>query len=165
MKNLLVMRHSKSDWENSSLSDFDRPLNDRGLKSAPLMGKELLKRNKVPDLIISSPANRAKTTAILAAEACGYNDTIIYDQEFYFGSMDEIIKTIIKNGNHHQTMMIVGHNPTSESLIYRLLRGQMHIQMPTAAIASILFDIDDWRELKAKTGDLEWLIIPKGLHA
>lgn len=163
MKNLLIMRHAKSDWGSDSQTDFDRPLNERGLKSAPLMGKELARRNKIPGLIISSPANRAKTTAKLAAESCGYNQNIRFEQEFYFGSIDEILNIIMAVGNEYDTIMTVGHNPTSESLIYRLLKEHRHQQMPTAAVASINFNIDEWNQLKPNSGELEWLIIPREL--
>jgi phosphohistidine phosphatase len=165
MKNLFIMRHAKSDWGNSSLSDFDRPLNDRGKKSAPLMGKELLIRNKIPELIISSPANRAKTTAKMVAESCGYKGEIIFDQEFYFGTLDGIIDEIKKKGSNAQSIMVVGHNPTWESLVYRLSKSGSSIQMPTAAIASIAFEIDSWKELEPKSGYLEFLIIPKDINA
>jgi phosphohistidine phosphatase len=84
MKNLLIMRHAKSDWSDSSLADFDRPLNSRGKKAAPFMGNELLKRKKIPDLIISSPANRAKSTAKKVAEAVGYKNEIQFEKRFLF---------------------------------------------------------------------------------
>ncbi len=163
MKNLLVMRHAKSDWGNSSLSDFDRPLNNRGIKAAPLMGKELLKRNKVPELIVSSPANRAKTTAEMASFACGYKNDIIHEKEFYFGSIDEIIKLFKAFDDQYERIMVVGHNPTSESLIYKLIKENQHIEMPTAAVASLVFDINSWQDLEIKSAKLEWLISPKQL--
>lgn len=163
MKNLLVMRHAKSDWGNSALSDFDRPLNERGVKSAPLMGKELLKRNKIPELIVTSPANRAKTTAEMTSEACSYKNQIIHEKEFYFGSMDEIIRIIKNFDNSYDRIMIVGHNPTSESLIYKLLKENIPVEMPTAAIASLLFDTDSWQNIGLKTARLDFHISPKQL--
>ena len=163
MKNLLIMRHAKSDWGDSSLSDFDRPLNKRGKKAAPFMGNELSIRNKVPDLIISSPANRAKTTAEKFAESAGYKGTIQHEKDFYFGYIDEIIQVVKKSDKQYERIMIVGHNPTLESLIASLTKNSAYARMPTAAIASILFEIDDWSKLEEKSGTLEWLILPKEL--
>jgi phosphohistidine phosphatase len=163
MKNLIIMRHAKSDWENSSVSDFDRPLNERGLKAATFMGSVVQEKNKIPDLILSSPANRAKTTAKLFAKTCKYPGEIQYNDELYFGSLDEIIKIVKECDNKHQSIMIVGHNPTWESLVYRLLKSTANVQMPTAAIASLIFKIANWHELRPKTGELEFLLIPKEL--
>jgi phosphohistidine phosphatase len=163
MKNLIIMRHAKSDWNVPSKSDFDRPLNERGLKCAPLMGTELIKRNKKLDLIISSPANRAKSTATLFGEAYGFEGVIIYQDQFYFGSIDEILEIIKKTDNKNDCIMIVGHNPTWESLVYRLLKTSVAIQMPTAAMASIMFNIETWENLTPKSGEIEFFLIPKDL--
>lgn len=163
MKNLLIMRHAKSDWSDSSLSDFDRPLNKRGKKTAPFMGQELTKRNKTPHLIISSPANRAKTTAKTVAENCNYEGEIQFERDFYFGYVDEIIEIIKKAEKQHNRIMVVGHNPTLESLVSVLTENNTYESMPTAAIASINFNIDDWSELQKNSGKLEWLLIPKEL--
>ena len=157
------MRHAKSDWSDNSLADFDRPLNNRGKKAAPFMGNELLKRNKTPDLIISSPANRAKTTAEKVAETAGYTKKILLEKDFYFGYIDEIIEILKKVDNQNDTVLILGHNPTFESLLSVLTENNIYARMPTAAIASILFEINDWTNLKKDTGKLEWLILPKEL--
>jgi phosphohistidine phosphatase len=164
MKNLLIMRHAKSDWGDSSLSDFDRPSNNRGLKTAPIMGTELLKRKKVPDLIISSPANRAKTTALLVAESVGFKGEVDFEKEFYFGSLDDIVKKIKNAGNKHNRIMVIGHNPTWESLAYRLSNSGKGIEMPTATIVSLLFNIESWNDLTTKSGELEFVLIPKELE-
>ncbi len=165
MKNLLIMRHAKSDWGNSTLPDFDRPLNNRGKTSAPAMGNELLKRKKIPDLIISSPAKRAKTTAEMVSIVFGLDNPIQFENEFYFGHIAEIIRIVKKTGNSYDRIMVVGHNPTLEDLIDELIIDDNGYSMPTAAIASILFDVDRWEEIDKKTGILEWLIIPKELMA
>jgi len=163
MKNLLIMRHAKSDWGNSSISDFDRPLNDRGKTAAPMMGNELLKRKKSPELIISSPAKRAKSTAEIVLKESGCSQPIQFENEFYFGHIEEIIKIVKKSDNSFERIMVVGHNPTLEDLIDELIIDDNGFSMSTAAIASILFDIDDWAEINKKSGILEWLIIPKDL--
>jgi len=161
MKNLLIMRHAKSDWDNPSISDFDRPLNNRGKASAPLVGHELLKRDKVPELIISSPANRAKTTSELVSKIIGYKQPIQYENEFYFGSIDEMISIIRDTDNLYKRIMIVGHNPTLEELVPDLTGDHIERSLPTAAIVSINFDFDNWNQLGLENGELEFIIIPK----
>ena len=158
------MRHAKSDWGNENLTDFDRPLNKRGNKAAPFMGEEIKKRNKLPDIIISSPANRAKTTAILVAEASNYKKEIVFEKDFYFGYTEDIIGKIKSVDTSIDRIMIVGHNPIWEGLVSSLSKNNPYVTMPTAAIASINFDINDWSELKFGTGTLEWLIKPKELQ-
>lgn len=157
------MRHAKSDWSDSSLSDFDRPLNKRGKKTAPFMGQVISERNKTPDLIISSPANRAKTTAKTVAENCDYKGEIQFERDFYFGYVDEIIEIVKKADQKHDVIMVVGHNPTLESLVSVLTDDNTYESMPTAALASINFNIDDWSKLRKDSGKLEWLLIPKEL--
>ena len=158
------MRHAKSDWDDSSLSDFDRPLNKRGKKAAPFMGKEIKKREALPDIIISSPANRAKNTTKLFVEACKFEKEIIFEKDFYFGYIEDIFKIIKSNSSSINKIMVVGHNPTWEDLVSRLSKNNPYVTMPTAAIASINFDINKWSELNFGTGTLEWLLKPKELQ-
>ncbi len=161
MKNLLLMRHAKSDWSDYSLSDFERPLNKRGLNDAPLMGKQILKHNKNIDLIISSPAKRAKTTAELVAKTVDYQKDIQFEQTFYGGSEDDIEVILTQTEKTQNVVLMVSHNPTIEMLIYSFLKKKQEIIMPTAAIASLLFDVDDWAKIEASKAKLEWLIVPK----
>jgi len=163
MKNLLIMRHAKSDWDNENLTDFERPLNKRGEKAAQFMGEEINKRNKLPDIIISSPANRAKTTAKLFAKASNYTKEIIFEKDFYFGHIEDVLDIIKKMDNSIDRIMVVGHNPTCENFVTELSENYPYVTMPTAAIASINFDIENWSDLEYGIGDLEWLIKPKKL--
>ncbi len=162
MKNLIVMRHAKSDWGNN-LPDIERPLNKRGKKSAPFMGEELIKRNKLPDLIISSPAKRAVSTAKRVIEAINYQKEMLIVKDFYFGYMEHILNSIREIGNENNIIMIVGHNPLWEDLVVELASDNDFIAMPTAAVASLVFEIDDWNLVKENSGKLEWIITPKGL--
>ena len=157
------MRHAKSDWGDAGLSGFDRPLNKRGSKAAPLMAEEMKRRNKAPDIIISSPANRAKTTAELFSEKSGYTNEIVFEKDFYFGYIEDIIKKVKAIDNSINRIMLVGHNPTWEDLVSRLSKNNPYVTMPTAAIASINFNINDWSDLKFGSGNLEWLLKPKEL--
>lgn len=162
MKNLLVMRHAKSDWGNN-LPDIERPLNKRGEKAAPLMAEHLKKKSKIPDLILSSPAKRAKCTADLVKKTLAYSKDIEIVNQFYFGYISDIIYIIKNIDNHHNTVLILGHNPIWEDLVSEFINYEDYVAMPTAAIASIIFDTDDWQKISEKNAKLEWLNTPKNL--
>jgi phosphohistidine phosphatase len=153
MKTLLVMRHAKSDWESGASSDFDRPLNSRGKNDAPEQGKEIKKRKLIPELIISSPANRALSTAKLASKEFDYNDEILLDEDFYFGNITDIVEKIKLTSNKINRIMIVGHNPTWSSIV-ELLSGK-YVEMKTASVAVINFETSKWSEIEKKFGNLE----------
>lgn len=155
------MRHAKSDWGNN-LPDIERPLNKRGKKAAPFMGEELVKRNKTPDLILSSPAKRAVSTAKRVIEAINYQNELVIVKDFYFGYMEHIINSIKSIDNKNNIAMIVGHNPLWEDLVTELSNDGSFVVMPTAAAASLVFEIEDWRMIKEHSGKLEWIITPKG---
>jgi phosphohistidine phosphatase len=153
MKTLLVMRHAKSDWESGASSDFDRPLNSRGKNDAPEQGKEIKKRKLIPELIISSPANRALSTAKLASKEFDYNDEILLDEDFYFGNITDIVEKIKLTSNKINRIMIVGHNPTWSSIV-ELLSGK-YVEMKTTSVAVINFETSKWSEIEKKFGNLE----------
>lgn len=155
------MRHAKSDWGNN-LPDIERPLNNRGKKAAPLMADYLRKADKNIDIILSSPAKRALSTAQIIKEVLNLDKDIQIAKAFYFGYTNELIGTIKAIAHKYDTALIVGHNPVWEDLVSDLT-GNPYITMPTAAIASILFDMDDWQNLNETKAKLEWLITPKSL--
>ncbi len=160
MKKLLIMRHGKSDWGAGSQRDFDRPLNERGKKDAPRIGNELKSRNLTPDLIISSPAERAKMTAEKVAENSGYNKNIKWDESFYFGYFKEVINAVKKVDEQNETVLIVGHNPTWSSLVEHL-SGE-YFDMKTANVCIIEFE-GNWKDLKEKKCTFKNYISPKEL--
>jgi len=160
MVNLLVMRHAKSDWELSQ-SDFDRTLNERGKKDAPLMGKLLKKMDLVPQIILSSTAKRAKSTALLVAAEANYKQEIVWKQSFYLCSTQEIINEIRKLDNAIELAMVVAHNDTMENLVSELTsNGTLKVIMSTASIALISFYCK-WNEIGINTGTLNWILNPK----
>jgi len=161
MKKLLVMRHAKSDWSNDNLSDFDRPLNERGEKSAPYIGKELKKMGLTPELILSSPANRAKSTAILFAKNNGYEKEIKYIDDFYFGNLHDIFKHIKLIDDSIENLMIIGHNPTWENIVNNLNCKQEYFEMSTANLVILSADIKSWSELKDKCFNIQAILKPK----
>src|SRR6478672_2955749 len=152
MKRLYVMRHAKSSWDNPSLADFDRPLNERGLETAPMMGRLIRTRGYIPDVVISSPAKRAKKTATLATEAAGITSSIMFDERIYEANPQTLIKVLSGIGDEAQSAMVVGHNPGMEGLI-RSLTGEA-TAMPTAAFAVIDLDIEKWSDIDYQTGKL-----------
>lgn len=145
MKTLLVLRHAKSSWKNENLADFARPLNNRGKRDAPRMGELIRREDIVPDLIISSSAKRALTTAEAVAMACGYESEIRATRAFYHAWSDDYIEELNEVPDEYVTVMIVGHNPGLEGLVEELT-GEWS-SMPTAALAQIVLEIEQWSEL------------------
>lgn len=162
MKTLLILRHAKSSWDNPALSDYDRPLNKRGKRDAPRMGKYLREQGVIPDRILTSSAKRARKTATKFAKACGYKGKIKRLESFYLAPPGIYLETLQAISNKHQRVMVVGHNPTMEQLV-RHLTGQIE-RMPTAALAHIEISIRSWETLDLHTrGTLINLWTPKTL--
>lgn len=159
MKTLFVMRHAKSDWENPNQSDFERPLNGRGKLAAPKIG-ELMKINKfAPDLIVSSPAVRAKTTAEKVKTAANFDAEIKFDARIYEAAVSDLLAVLAETPNAIERILIVGHNPGLENLV-RNLTGEIRA-MPTAALAEIELQINDWSAIRPDCGKLRNLFTPK----
>ena len=159
MKRLFILRHAKSSWDDASLADYDRPLNERGMENAPFIGRVMKDRGLVPDTVISSPANRARTTAKLAAEAAGIRSAIMFDERIYEASPQTIVKVLSELDSNANSAMVVGHNPGMEGLI-RFLTGEI-TAMPTAALAVIDLDIENWSDVGHNSGTLVEVLRPK----
>lgn len=162
MKNLLIMRHAKSSWEFTNLSDHDRPLNDRGKRDAPRMGKVLLKERLVPQLIISSSAARARSTAEEVAKMSRYNGEISIDSSLYRAGSSAYLNALRRLTNQADTVLIVGHNPDVEHLV-EILTGNV-MTIPTSGLAYVKLSIERWLDLKDdKKGELAKMWRPKEL--
>ncbi len=159
MKTLYILRHAKSSWSNSELSDFERPLNDRGLRAAPFMGELMQKRSFQPSVIVSSPAARAKATAQLVKEAGRIAGAIEYDHNIYEASPQRLREVASGLDDVYESAMIVGHNPGMEGFI-GFLTGRPE-PMPTAALAVIELRIDRWSEIDSECGELQGVVRPK----
>jgi phosphohistidine phosphatase len=147
MKTIYLVRHAKSSRDDTTLPDKDRPLNARGKRVAPRMGERLTKRQVKPDLILSSPANRALTTAVIIAKALDYNlKDIAVDDRLYPGAVDDILNIIHKLGNKLDRVMIVGHNPALAELAHRFSSEITH--MPTCAVAEFTFNAKSWPDVR-----------------
>lgn len=159
MKTLFVLRHAKSSWDNTDLSDFERPLNSRGLDAARFIGSLIYERNLQPQIIVSSPAKRAVQTAVLVKEIAEINKPIEFDERIYEASPLALFNLIREFDDKFESVLLVGHNPGFENLV-RMLTGE-NLEMPTAALARINLDLENWRETEADSHELEFLIRPK----
>ena len=159
MKKLLVLRHAKSSWADPDLADFDRPLNERGLLAAPFMGSVITSDGLTPELIVGSPAERAKRTAELAKEGGGIPSEIRFDDRIYEASPQTLLKVASDVEPKFASVMIVGHNPGIEGFV-RLLTSVLEA-MPTASLAEIDLDINDWSKIAPGCGTLVRVIRPK----
>ena len=159
---LYLVRHAKSSWKDSSLSDKERPLNKRGRRNAPVMGRRLAEQIQVPDLVISSPANRARTTAGIICKALGIDDTeiLINDQLYFSGSRGALGALEMVEDQYHR-VMLVGHNPTWTHLLNTLANTEIW-NMPTCAVGVIGFDMNSWKEVRHTAGELLGYGYPKG---
>ena len=145
MKTVLILRHAKSSWSNPSLADIDRPLNKRGKNDAPRMGTLLKEQDIIPDLILSSPALRARKTAEAVSEYSGYEGQIDIVPDFYPGDPYTFIETLASLPDDYDNVMIVAHNPGLEELLYALAGESA--RLPTSALAQVELPLDYWQEL------------------
>lgn len=159
MKTLFVMRHAKSSWDDADLSDFDRPLNKRGLEAAPLMGKLIREKAFKINSIVSSPAKRAEQTAVLVKEAAHLESEIEYNEKIYEARPPRLLEIVSEFDDRIESALLVGHNPGFENLV-KILTGKTEA-MPTAGLAIIDLDIRNWSETSAGRGALRDLIRPK----
>lgn len=160
MKKLLIVRHAKSSWDVANIDDFDRPLNERGLRNAPEMARRLVLREFVPDLILSSPANRAISTARLFNHQFGDKEGMIKtEQSIYEASRSNLCKIIDRQNPDHCLIIMVGHNPGLTDYVNWLCDSD--VELPTCAIAEI--DVDDfkWNGWKKGSGKLIDFDYPK----
>ncbi len=160
-KILYLVRHAKSSWKDASLGDRERPLNKRGRESAPVMGQRMAEQGHVPDLIISSPAKRAYSTAKRFAKELGYNKkNILRHEALYFSGVFSMCEMLEAVDNRHRKVMIVGHNPAMTKLLNTLCDASV-FNMPTSAVAIIGFDIDSWTGIEEESGVLLGYGFPK----
>lgn len=163
MKKLFVARHAKSDWDAPLLSDHDRPLNDRGKRDAPLMGKHFKSEGIKPGLFISSTANRALTTAKLMAEQVGVStDEIHQIAGLYHASGLRILEEARSIAPDIESAIIFCHNPGITYFVIDFFKETIG-NMPTCGIAEIHFDVNTWQEVDFKNGVGVKLYFPKRL--
>ena len=161
LKSIYLNRHAKSSWSNPELTDFDRPLNERGKNDLPFMGKILSEKVKPPQLIYSSPANRAITTAKAIGKYLGYDKkNIIADMIIYDAVVSDLMKIINSTSDKLDTIMFFGHNPTF-TMISNYLSDKKIVNLPTCGFVQIDFDVKSWKAIEGNTGKLVLFEYPK----
>lgn len=160
-KYLFLARHAKSSWKETNLHDGERPLNKRGKRDAPIMGERLATQTLRPEHIVSSPAVRAIRTAEVFARCLNFDaDSVEVDAGIYDASASGLVEIIRDFDDRYQIVMLVGHNPALTSLLNLLTHEQIN-NMPTCSIATISFDEDSWRRVRADGGRLVAFDYPK----
>ena len=161
MKTLYLVRHAKSSWSKPQLADFDRGLSKRGKRDAPLMGGRLAEHGVCPDLILASPAKRAKKTAKIIAKAIGYpQKNIVFERDIYSTSVKGLLRLLQKESNNNSFIFLVGHNHTITEFA-ELLTGCRLDNLPTCGIVAITFPVSRWGNVKFGVGKLDFFDYPK----
>ena len=158
-KELIVYRHAKSDWAVSYGTDFERPLNDRGIKNAQTMGVLLADSNQVPELIISSSSVRTKQTISISQSHGSWDTVIQFEDDLYTGSEITLLSYVQNIDNDIESCMLVSHQPKCSSLV-KLLIGGGNIRFPAAGMAKVVFEVNSWKDIKVGSGELKWLLQP-----
>lgn len=161
MKNLILIRHAKSSWDEPGVADIDRPLNKRGKRDAPFMGSLLRFRGLEPDRIVTSPARRAAKTARLLAGEVGYpDDAIDVRDSIYMQDVPGLIELIRGLDDRWGRVYLIGHNPELTELTNRLADENID-NVPTCGIASIILEVDAWSHIMEGAGRLAFFDYPK----
>jgi phosphohistidine phosphatase len=153
MKTLFLLRHAKSSWKDQDVADFERPLNDRGRKAAELVGKFIAKEDVTIDLVISSPAVRARQTIELVLKAAKRWPELRFDQRVYEASPARLLEIVTQIEDDRKSVLLVGHNPGMEELVTLLVGVETH--MPTASLAKVVLSSKKWDKILAEKGVLE----------
>lgn len=162
MKQMVILRHGKAEQDTMAKDDYDRLLTERGIKNASEMGRFILEKWKIPDLILSSSARRAHDTAILAAQSLGYPvEDIKTDQNLYFAPSRWIMNVISKLPDEVNSCLYVGHNPGVTELINDL--GVRLDNLPTASAICFKFPIDSWVDISVGKAAFHWMKLAKDL--
>ena len=171
MLHLYVMRHSKSSWSDPSLDDFDRPLSKRGKNNAKLICEFFIKKNLKFDLVYCSSSKRTIQTLNILSEKISFKK-IIKKKALYHASEDEIIHILKQTGDNYKTLLLINHEPSMSELINRICLKENSDQFenlkrkfPTAAVAEVNFNFNDWEKLSKVKGKLISFIKPKDLQA
>lgn len=167
MKRLMLLRHAKSDYP-AGVSDHERPLAARGQRDAPRMGREIARRGLLPDHVIASTARRTRETLTLIEGSLG-SHTLHFERAIYEAPPEAILRVIRAAAPEIGTLLVVGHNPGLEQVASFLTRGAGTVadplsgKFPTAALAVLDFELDDWTEIAGHLATLALFLTPKML--
>ncbi len=158
VKRLILLRHAKSDWTAESGSDHSRPLNERGMASARAIGVALARSDQAPDLVVSSSALRAQSTAFLAADTGGWNCEIRITDELYGTSTGSVLSIVSDTADEVVRLMLVGHEPTWSTTAGVLIGGG-RVRVTTGSAVAI--DLPSWELAEPGRGELAWMLTPR----
>ena len=171
MLTLSLLRHAKSSWSDARVKDFDRPLNERGLKAAPRMGSFMAARRLTPDLVLCSSAERARQTLKLVRPAFRTAPEVVCEEALYLAAPRALLKRIQQVGDEVRHLMLVGHNPGLQELALELAGAgpaaaldALTEKLPTAGLVVLTFDAGSWQEVKRGSGRLEAFMSPRRLE-
>lgn len=157
---LILFRHAKSDWHSDyGLDDHDRPLSRRGRRDARTMGRFLANARQVPELAMTSPAVRARSTLELAVAAGGWSCQVQVDAGLY-GEAPDLLSEVRSAPSEVRSLVLVGHEP-AWSTGAQLLTGAARIRLPTAAMLRLEFEADSWGDIEPATATIAWLVVPR----
>lgn len=161
MKQLYITRHGKSSWDYSDIADIDRPLNARGIRNSYSMAERLLRQGARPDIIVSSPATRALSTAVIFMRVLKLPAGILrIDENIYDGDLGDLTRIITSTGPEYSCLMLFGHNPAFTVLANRFLVESVD-NIPTAGIVSLTFEAENWQDLERTAPEKETFDYPK----
>jgi phosphohistidine phosphatase len=159
VKKVYIIRHAKSSWKDETLDDFERTLNKRGKSNAVMMGSLLKEKNIMPDIILSSPAKRAKITAEIIAKKVDYLKDIVFDDGVYESTQSKLHKILTKVDDKNGILFLVGHNPSLNMLVEGYV--ELNENIPTCGVVEIEFECDKWADIDAKNAKLISFDYPK----
>jgi len=162
-KTLILVRHAKSSWKDTTLNDIKRPLNKRGNKDAPKMGKHMAEHKILPEVIFSSPGLRALTTARLISLKIDIKPTdIIINEKIYTFDSEDLLNVIKALKDKYEKVMIVAHNPAITDLV-NYLSGSKIDNVPTCGVSVLKFPINSWKKVSKNKAKLDSFDYPKKL--
>lgn len=172
MKRVAFLRHTKSSWDDESITDFERPLSSRGLTAAPLMGNEIKRLEIDPEIILCSPSRRTRDTLRLTSlENSLVNKKILFDEELYLATPDILLSKIRSLPNETSRALFIGHNPGLQNLILLLVQfdnsnnfKKIKEHFPTGSLALIEFSENNWQNIRQGTGSLLYFSSPRLLQ-
>jgi phosphohistidine phosphatase len=159
MLTLYLLRHAKSDWDDASQQDFERPLANRGRKAAALIGELIQEKGIDFDLVLVSTAVRTRETIELVQERARFRSEVRYDERIYEATVSQLLGVIAEVDNDRGSVLLVGHNPGLEALL-TLLTGEQ-ISLTTANLTKIKLNVTTWSATLTNKGTLDWIIRPK----
>ena len=162
MKQLILVRHAKSEWGDEGLKDIDRPLNERGYKDAYILSEWFFNNHEVPKQFISSDATRALSTAFIFARSLNYPTNEVIIEPRIYESNEKTLKDIVsKIDNSLEYVIVFGHNPGITNFVNELNDGLDFDNIPTCGIISLMFDMKNWKDIATKKGKINIQQFPK----